>query len=85
MIWDTMTLMRRQWNEYTYFSQSSYTYVNVLDGILSSSPIHLLELSLGATELNSVNLLSPRQNGRHFVDDILKLIFFNESFNPNFN
>ena len=29
-------------------------------------------------EIN-VNTLRPRQNGRHFADDILKCIFLNES------
>ena len=27
----------------------------------------------------SVNTLSPRQNGRHFADDIFKCIFLNEN------
>ena len=26
-----------------------------------------------------VNTLRPRQNGRHFADDVLKCIFFNEN------
>ena len=30
-------------------------------------------------ELLSVNTLRPRQNGRHFADDILKCIFLNEN------
>ena len=29
--------------------------------------------------MNSVNTLRPRQNGRHFPDDILKCIFLNEN------
>ena len=29
--------------------------------------------------LNIVNTLRPRQNGRHFPNDILKYIFLNES------
>ena len=28
---------------------------------------------------NSFNTLGPRQNGRHFADDILKCIFLNEN------
>ena len=28
---------------------------------------------------SKVNTLKPRQNGRHFADDILKCIFFNEN------
>ena len=28
---------------------------------------------------NMLNTLRPRQNGRHFADDILKCIFFNEN------
>ena len=31
------------------------------------------------TELTSVNTLRPRQNGRHFADDIFKCIFLNEN------
>ena len=37
-------------------------------------------LSLSQTyDSHSVNILRPRQNGRHFAEDTLKRIFLNES------
>ena len=33
----------------------------------------------GVTQNNTLNTLRPRQNGRHFADDIFKWIFLNEN------
>ena len=38
-----------------------------------------LQLSLHNILKPSVNTLRPRQNGRHFADDIIKCIFLNEN------
>ena len=35
--------------------------------------------SYGVTRQRSVNILRPRQNGRHFADDIFKCIFLNKN------
>ena len=35
--------------------------------------------------LNSINTLRPRQNGRHFADDIFKCIFSNENISNSIN
>ena len=32
------------------------------------------------TKLTQVNTSSPKQNGRHFTDDVFKYIFLNEKF-----
>ena len=37
------------------------------------------EICSGVTQPGWVNTLRPRQNGRHFADDIFKLIFVNEN------
>ena len=47
---------------------------NELNGVSQRSTI----ISWSVSELR-VNTLRPRQNGRHFADDILKCIFFNEN------
>ena len=36
-------------------------------------------LSLPRMQINPLNTLKPRQNGRHFADDIFKCIFLNEN------
>ena len=39
----------------------------------------------GWTECNLINSLRPRQNGRHFADDIFKSIFLNENIRMSIN
>ena len=39
----------------------------------------LLSANIYGNEINGINTLRPRQNGRHFPDDILKCIFLNEN------
>ena len=38
-----------------------------------------IKCQVSAVPLQKVNTLRPRQNGRHFVDDIFKCIFVNEN------
>ena len=52
------------WNEITY------PFPNLLQALL---------LSQGPLLLTWFNTLRPRQNGRHFADDIFKCIFLNEN------
>ena len=39
----------------------------------------LLSANIYGNEINGIKTLRPRQNGRHFPDDILKCIFLNEN------
>ena len=41
--------------------------------------VDILWLTSVAVSTQSVNTLKPRQNGRHFADDIFKCIFLNEN------
>ena len=36
-------------------------------------------MQLHVQVITTINTLRPRQNGRHFADDILKCIFWNEN------
>ena len=60
-------------------------YWNYYPGTMSSLPSHSnsLHKETRADEFTSTyssfNTLRPRQNGRHFADDIFKWIFFNEN------
>ena len=44
-----------------------------------------LEDSHGPLSLTCINTLRPRQNGRHFADDIFKCIFLNENTSISIN
>ena len=55
-----------------------YKYITVFDshtarGFIITQPI------ICWLEIELLNSLSPRQNGRHFADDIFKCIFLNEN------
>ena len=39
----------------------------------------LYGMQLHVQVITTINTLRPRQNGRHFADDILKCIFWNEN------
>ena len=45
----------------------------------TSSRKRLIMLSHDSCQHKEINTLRPRQNGRHFADDIFKCIFFNEN------
>ena len=40
---------------------------------------HIIFFFIRYSQIQDVNTLRPRQNGRHFPDDILKCIFLNEN------
>ena len=46
--------------------------------VLSKLPYKIMEIPFGCISLG-LNTLRPRQNGRHFADDISKSIFVNEN------
>ena len=57
-----------------------YTLSYVLCYILSNMFITMSEYNFaGACLLFAINTLRPRQNGRHFAEDIFKFIFLNEN------
>ena len=59
-----------------------FPHLTILSAVAHVNVILSLELPL-ATKwllLNSINSSPPRQNGRHFADDIFRYIFLNEKF-----
>ena len=47
--------------------------------LLLSSPIPTEQIHLAHALMHTLNTLRPRQNGRHFADDIFNGIFLNEN------
>ena len=64
----------------TFWSQLMCHYMLVLIHVLRIN-IHAMPYMYIYSQLieSSVNTLRPRQNGRHFANDIFKCIFFNEN------
>ena len=61
-----------------------FNYGQVMACCLTAPSHYLIQCRLraapyGATRPQQVNTLRPRQNGRHFADDIFKWIFLNEN------
>ena len=54
------------------------TFCNIYQ-ICSSSGCCIIEACVSILVLGFINTLRPRQNGRHFADDIFKCVFFNEN------
>ena len=69
----------------TVFTDDKSTLVQIMAWCHQATSHYLSQcwprslLPYGVTRLQWVNTLRPRQNGRHFADDIFKCIFLNEN------
>ena len=68
---------------YFYSAECKYTFTSVRSLHVSESqwflPFFPLRTLYNISNHTHLNTLRPRQNGRHFADDIFKRIFFNEN------
>ena len=67
------------------FAFKCQTIKNCIENLYNQMPVRLLfmewwEQYLFLHWLSYINTLRPRQNGRHFADDIFKRIFLNKNF-----
>ena len=72
---------RRRWFETP--SRSLWHHCNAIHtdtyGLYSVNYAHGSHFVVVLSRLSLINILRPRQNGRHFADDIFKRIFLNEN------
>ena len=65
-------------NDLTHQSHCHFVNLRTKSLMYSAAKIKMIG-QLGPTTDKQIDTLSPRQNGRHFPDDIFKGIFFNEN------